>query len=318
MKNLYENKKPAYLPDFPSGLVCFNAEGKDLNYNNEITLVDFWTYSCINSVRSIPFLKNLYQKYNKHGLEIISVHSPEFNFEKNIYNIKKEIDRFEIPYPVVVDNNHKMWTTFNNVYLPSYYLYCIDRKLRFAHFGEDHYSRIEENIIKLLRKPNYLINANESDYINLPNKERTIRPEIYTGHNRINGLSCYEKISPNIASKYTPLNDLESNKLGLDGIWTFYSDRVALNSFQGKIMLTFKAESINIIAGAKNSVRTEIKLNGKPLSLENKGSSIDENSELLIKDYRLYNLVEANKKDLYTLELLFYGKEIEVFAFSFG
>lgn len=318
MRNINESKKPTQLPDFPSGLVCFNAEGKNLSYNDKITLVDFWTYSCINSVRSIPFLKNLYQKYNKHGLEIISIHSPEFNFEKNIYNVKKEIDRFEITYPVIIDNNHKMWTTFNNVYLPSYYLYCVNGNLRFAHFGEDHYSRIEENIIKLLQEHNYLTNNIESDCIKLPRREITTMPEIYAGHNRINRLSCYEKITPNTASKYTPLDHIELNKLGFDGIWTFYSDRATLNSFQGKIVLPFKGESINIIAGAKSPVNIEVKLNGELIRNEDRGSCVNENGEIIVNDYRLYNLVEANKKDVYTLELLFYGKEIDVFAFSFG
>lgn len=318
MRNLYESKKPAYLPDFPSGLACLNAEGKDLSCYNKITLVNFWTYSCINSVRSIPFLKDLYQKYNRYGLEIISVHSPEFNFEKNISNVKKEIDRFEIPYPVVLDNNHKMWTTFNNVYLPSYYLYCFNKKLSFTHFGEDNYSRIEENIVKLLESNSYLTNVSNSDYIKMSAKEKTIMPDIYAGHNRINGLSCYEKITPNIASKYTPLKHIKSNKLSFDGIWTFYSDRTTLNSFEGKIILPFKAECINMIAGAKNNVRAEIKLNGKPLSSINKGTSVNENSELNIKDYRLYNLVESNTKDDYVLGISLYDKEFDVFAFSFG
>ncbi|MEI7474406.1 MAG: thioredoxin-like domain-containing protein [bacterium] len=318
MKHLYESKKPTHLPDFPSGLVWFNSEEKNFDDNRNITLIDFWSYSCINSVRSIPFLKALYEKYNKFGLEIIGVHTPEFNFEKNIYNIKKEVERFEIPYPVVVDNNHRLWSIFNNVYLPSYYLYSAHQQLRFTHFGEDYYSRIEENIVKLLKESHYLTDSFDSGTTIFNPIERTTAPEIYAGHNRISGLSCYERLNPNTSSKYTPLRHIETNKLGVEGVWTFYSDRVSLNSFQGKIVLPYKAESLNIITGAKMPVCAEIKLNGKSLSDCNRGSDINDEGHLIIKDYRLYNLVESDKLQHNTLEILFNSDDVDVFAFSFG
>lgn len=318
MKKIYESKKPVSLPDFPTGLVWFNTEGKDIGAINKITLIDFWAYSCINSVNSVPFLKYLYEKYSKYGFEIIAVHSPEFNFEKNISNVRKAVDRLEISYPVVMDNYQRLWSIFNNVYLPSYYLYGVEKQLRFTHFGEDYYYMLEDQIIKLIKEKQGYFDENKASSDLLNEMGKTPLPDIYTGYDRITGLSCYEKILYNKPQKYTPLKPLGRNKICFDGIWTFSSDRVSLNSFQGQIELSFCANSVNIIAGAHKTIRAEVQLDGMPLSNQNKGLDVGENGNLVIKDYRLYNILSNCQNNYHTVEISFYGDDADIFSFSFG
>lgn len=222
----------------------------------KVVLIDFWTYSCINCICTLPFVTAWYEKYNKDDFVVIGVHTPEFEFEKVTENVMLAIKRYNINYPVAQDNNFATWNAYSNQYWPAHYLFDKEGNLRYYHFGEGKYEETENAIKYLLELPG---SVRQED-----SKLGQIKtPEIYFGTNRLEYLSKQQEAS--LAEKnYSFPEKLESNHFALEGKWQFLGEGVKLTEGSGKIKMKFYAGKIHMVAQADKEMTLNITIDGQP------------------------------------------------------
>jgi len=313
--------------EFPIGLTWFNVEKplKLSDFKNKVIFVDFWTYSCINCIRTMPFLKEWYSKYKKYGFEIIGIHAPEFDFEHDAFNVENAIKYFKIDYPVVLDNQLKLWTIYNNHYWPAHYIFDREGKLRFTHFGEGEYEKTEEVIQNLLKEKGEDVKEVITP-IKLPvDFSRIGSPETYLGYKRIVGFASPEELLPDIPQKYSIPSDIKKNRVYFEGLWEIQGEKAILKGSLGKLVYRYSANKVNLVMGInedfqnKKQIEACIFIDKQKLQIGNKGDDIDEKGCVNVQDHKLYNLINThNYYEVHTCEIVFYDAGIEVFAFTFG
>ncbi len=311
---------PYQAPEFAASDLWLNtADNKPLSMKSlhgKVVLVDFWTYSCINCIRTLPNLTKIYAKYHAKGLEIIGVHSPEFEFEKNQQNVISAISRFGIKYPVAMDNNLDTWTNFNNQYWPAHYLIDKSGKVVYTHFGEGDDQTLEQNIKALLgdSDQNSVIGSDGNQRFN---REQT--PETYLGINRAQAFANAGSAILNQASNYSFPAFLPSDNWALSGSWVISSQKIIAQSNQSKLQINFTAKHVYLVLGSSNGkvIRAKLKLNGKPITSKSSGSDV-QNGVVTVNGYRLYELVNQPSAANGLLELDVQSSGLEAYAFTFG
>jgi thiol-disulfide isomerase/thioredoxin len=311
------------------------------NYNNPLTLsslkgkvvlVDFWTYTCINCIRTIPHINDWSQKYADKGLVIVGVHSPEFEFEKNYDNVKAAVQKFGIAYPVLLDSNHGTWNAYGNQYWPRDYLIDTQGYIRHDHIGEGDYNGTEKAIQSLLAERSALTGAKEISFITKPTaiKPESLQsvdltqgttPEIYLGYNYARApLGNPESFKPDQTVSYSiPANtNFKPNIVYLRGDWRNNQDNMELQSDTGRIALTYYAKSVNIVASGKG-LQGVISEDGlTPISTKSLGADLSKDGKFVIDGQRLYNLAMHNKYDTHNLVIDVKGKGFQLYTFTFG
>lgn len=270
-------------------------------YSGKVVLIDFWTYTCINCIRTLPYLTEWYEKYNDKGLVIIGVHAPEFDFEKDIENVKKAVERYEIEYPVVLDNDRGTWEAFNNRFWPAKYLIDSEGYIRYYHFGEGAYEETEMKIKELLEEAGENTDGIEvTEETNVQRYQTT--PELYAGSLFALPRSQYigNKKTPVRLEEYVLPSNLErKNVIYLDGLWMHNIDNLQLDGSEGVIALDYTASEINIVAFPQDDskeVLMEVLIDGKYVSEEDAGSDVlFENGKAFVKvdENRLYNVYKG-------------------------
>jgi thiol-disulfide isomerase/thioredoxin len=317
-------------PEFKGITSYINTNQTKLSdLKGKVVLVDFWTYSCINCIRTLPYLVDWNQKYSDKGLVIVGVHSPEFEFEKNIDNVKQAVARFGIKYPVLLDNDHQTWNAFQNSYWPRKYLVDSDGYIRYDHIGEGGYSETENAIKSLLAERSNqqgfeISNLNQTK-LNVPgapsvdfNQIKT--PELYFGYQFARAqLGNIQGFNPEKTVNYTiPGSNLEPNVIYLQGLWKNNPDSMELVGSNGKIMLAYSAKSINIVAGGKGEAI--VKEDGKGNQTNNtfKGNDVDAKGMLTVDGQRLYNIADHTNYGNHQIEIAAKGPGFKVYTFTFG
>ena len=232
----------------------------------KVVLVYIWTYTCINSIRPMPYIHDWNQKYSDNGLVIVGVHSPEFQFEKNYTNVKDAVQRFGITYPVILDSDHGTWNAYGNNYWPRYYLIDTQGYIRYDHIGEGNYDQIEKSIQSLLAERAALMGAKEISFNTKPTTvikpgslyyvdlRQNMTPEIYIGYNTARTpLGNPEGFKPDQTVSYSipSTTNFKPHIVYLQGKWKNNPDNMELQSDTGRIVLTYYGKSVNIIAGGK-------------------------------------------------------------------
>lgn len=309
------------LYDISGYLNTNDKEIKISDFEGKVVLIDFWTYTCINCIRTLPYLTSWDSKYKDKGLVIIGVHTPEFEFEKEKGNVQNALDRYGIEYPVVQDNNRGTWNAFDNRYWPAKYLIDADGYIRYLHFGEGAYEETELEIQKLLSEAGY---NPDSD---LTEENQTLRnkvtPELYAGavFALPRGQYVGNKKTPSRNENYILPNDLKENIIYLDGNWTHNSDNLQFEGDKGSLALQFTASELNIVAApfSDSGVLVEVKIDGSYLNEENAGSDIQfdgSKSYIIVNEDRLYNLYKGDYGN-YRLDLKI-NEGFSFNAFTFG
>jgi thiol-disulfide isomerase/thioredoxin len=311
----YINTKPISLDDL---------KGK-------VVLVDFWTYSCINCIRTIPYLNEWYDKYSDKGLVIIGIHTPEFEFEKKAENVKSAVQKFGIKYPVLQDNDKETWNEYENRYWPRKYLVDDEGYIRYDHIGEGAYNETEKVIQALLtERASHLgiknINLNVSQNFDSDSRlesqdvnfSKIKSPELYFGYELARApLGNIENFKPNQSVFYNlPENsEIKPNVIYLKGKWKNNPDHMELQSNNGSIILKYNSKSVNIVAGAKGNftVTQDGKLITNDLSKDSSS-----NGKFMIDEQRLYNLVTNKEYGEHTIEIDVKGKGFQIYTFTFG
>ncbi len=344
----------------------FEKTGDSININNsksqpltmaglkgKVVLVNFWTYSCINVLRTLPYLIDWNNKYADKGLIVVGIHTPEFNFEKNVDNVKTAVQRYGIMYPVLQDNDHKTWNAYGNSYWPRMYLIDDHGFIRYDKIGEGDYNQTEKVIQSLLAERNINkgiknvdLNTASSSYDNKTqvNSENNIsrflaQPvdfskinthELYfENQSSSSSLGNPEGIHPGQIVTYSiPLSNssIKPNTIYLEGKWKNNHDNMELQSDTGRILLNYSAKSVNLVAGDSDSVSSSsgksqgiVYENNSLLSNNSKGVDIGNDNKFIIDGPRLYNLVNHQSYDgTHSLLIDIKGKGFQAYVFTFG
>ena len=284
---------------------------KDLK--GKVVLVDFWTYSCINCIRTLPYIKNWYAKYHDRGFLVIGVHSPEFQFEHDLDNVKNAVVKDGILYPVALDNQFVTWKNFDNQYWPAHYLINQKGEIVYTHFGEGEYDITENNI-------RYLLGLNSS--VSKQKKEVWIdssqqTSETYFGYDRMERFSSPESIIKNQVHQYSYPTHLSVNHWALQGQWIIHPDKIISVSQGASIKLNFVAKNVYAVMGSPNHpTLLTIKLNGQEW-LKKSGQNIQNNS-VKVMALQLYPLITMQNLQQGTLELIATNPGLEMYTFTFG
>jgi len=293
----------------------------------KVVLIDFWTYSCINCLRAIPYVEAWAEKYKRDGLVVIGVHTPEFAFEKDPANVAKSLSDLKITYPVAIDSNYAVWKAFHNEYWPAHYFIDANGTIRYHHFGEGKYAESEEVIQQLLEEKNAglktggLVEVAASGSQAAPDLRDVASPETYIGYSRQQNYVSPEKIRQNSVEAYTAPPHLTVNQWGLAGNWMVGDEHAQLSSAPGKVIFRFHARDLHLVLGpGKNGkpVRFKVRIDGSAPGQDH-GADTDDQGAGAVKEYRLYQLVrQKGKVEDRTFEIEFLDPGVQAFAFTFG
>lgn len=292
----------------------------------KVVLVDFWTYSCINCIRTVPFVRAWAEKYKDQGLVVIGVHAPEFAFEKKIDNVRQAVSDFKIAYPVAIDNDYRIWRAFENSYWPAHYLIDARGQVRYHHFGEGNYRQTEQAIQDLLHEAGSKMPASAPVTPDAKGAEagpdlRNIRSgETYLGYQRATGFASPEPLRAGIASDYS-VNELGLNEWGLAGTWTVGPEQAMLDRAGGGIASSFRARDLHLVLGpgkAGKPVRFRVTIDGKAPGADH-GADIDADGNGIVAATRLYQLIrQSDDVKARKFEIRFLDAGVEAYAFTFG
>ena len=278
----------------------------------KVVLVDFWTYSCINCLRTLPFLKEWNQKYKDQGLVIIGVHTPEFEFEKNGHNVKQATERYGVLYPVALDNDYKTWQAYNNLYWPAHYLIDQEGLVRQVHFGEGGYLETENAIRSLL-------GMSPIEGKEVPKKaSRPLTAETYLGRERGHYYQPGIALKTNETAEYTYTPPLQSDHVGLKGAWRVEAQKITSESDASELSLNFIASQVYLVMEAKGPQTVAVLLDGEPLPKSFYTADMDSEGRLLVQEARKYDVINLKGEYGRHLLTLRMPKGVSAFAFTFG
>jgi len=294
----------------------------------KVVLIDFWTYSCINCLRTLPYIRAWAAKYKDSGLVVIGVHTPEFPFEKDLSNVQKAVRDFGIAYPVALDNDNKIWNAFSNEYWPADYFLDGTGKVRFHHFGEGSYDESERWIQELLKErnaqqalPEGIVSVQAKGAEAAADMDEVQSQETYVGYERAQNFASPGGLNQDDAQVYAIPAHLDLNEWALAGKWVDHGQIAALDSAKGRIAFRFHARDLHLVLGPAadgRKIRFRVTIDGKAPG-DDHGVDTDANGEGIVTEDRLYQLVRqkgAIADHTFTIEFLDPG--VQAFAFTFG
>jgi thiol-disulfide isomerase/thioredoxin len=292
----------------------------------KVVIADFWTYTCINWLRQLPYVRAWAKKYAEHGLVVLGVHTPEFSFEHDVDNVRRAIADMGIAYPVAIDNDYAVWGAFGNHYWPALYFADAQGLIRHHHFGEGEYEQSEMVIQQLLAEAGaspdgglVAVDARgaevAADWASLQSGEN------YTGYERTENFASPGGLSPEKPHRYEQPGRLSLNDWALSGDWTVGGEAATLNSPGGQIANRFHGRDLNLVMGSADpgsAVRYEVRLDGQPAGAAH-GADTDELGSGVLTQQRLHQLIRQPGPIVdCTVEITFLDRGAQAFCFTFG
>ena len=294
----------------------------------KVVLVDFWTYSCINCLRAMPYVREWAERYRDHGLVVIGVHAPEFAFERNLANVQRAVKDLKVTYPVAIDNDFAIWRGFNNKYWPAHYFIDAQGRIRAHHFGEGNYAQSEQIIRQLLREAGNTLPgddapvamtldgvARQADMDNLKS------PETYLGHARAENFASPGGQRQDQPADYTAPATLQHNQWALAGRWTVGNEDARLETGGGRIAFRFHARDLHLVLAPGEDgkpVRFRVRIDGHapgPAA----GGDVSADGDGVVDENRLYQLIrQSGDVQERTFEIEFLDPGVRAYAFTFG
>jgi thiol-disulfide isomerase/thioredoxin len=293
----------------------------------KVVLVDFWAYSCINCLRSLPYIEAWAQKYKDSGLVVIGVHTPEFGFEQKLPNVQQAVQRFGVTFPVALDSKYSIWNAFHNQAWPADYFIDTKGKVRYQHFGEGGYDESERWIQELLNETNAkpmpatAVSVQAQGVQAAADMDDVRSPETYIGYARAQHFASPGGIKRDVEQLYSEPANPQLNEWGLAGKWVDHEQFAVLKSAAGKIIFHFQARDLHLVLGPTDSgkpVRFRVTIDGRAPG-DNHGVDTDAEGNGVVTTYRLYQLVRqrgAVTQHIFTIEFLDPG--VQAFSFTFG
>lgn len=303
-------------PEIIPGGRWFNSPPLTIkSLRGKVVLIDFWTYTCINCIRTLPYIRDWNTKYKDKDLVIIGIHTPEFEFEKDPTNVGQAISDFKLTYPIVQDNDYATWGAYDNHYWPAKYLIDKDGKVRYTHFGEGDYDATEQAIQDLLKEKGADVTnkIQNSEY-----QVDTQTPETYLGYARLQALIPTQNISRDKSAIYSNDFSIPANNFALTGSWTIASE-YARPASDARLEFNFNSRQVYLVMRPKNknhAGRVKVYLDDKVVTTE---AGADVKSGIVsVDEDRLYSLIQQDSGKQGVLKLEFLDGNIELFAFTFG
>jgi cytochrome c biogenesis protein CcdA/thiol-disulfide isomerase/thioredoxin len=292
----------------------------------KVVLVDFWTYSCINCLRAIPYVRAWAEKYKDQGLVVIGVHTPEFAFEQKVANVKQATTDLHISYPVAIDNQYSIWRAFENHYWPAHYFIDAQGRVRYHHFGEGDYDQSERVIQLLLEEAGKsgvsagLVAMSATGAEAASNGKDVQSPETYVGYNRSENFASPGGIANDTARVYTT-GVPGLNQWSLSGDWTIGGEHADLNATDGSIVYRFHARDVHLVlapAAGDKPIRFHVTIDGSPPG-NNHGADVDAAGDGTVNEQRLYQLLrQSGTITDRTIQIEFQDPGVQAYAFTFG
>jgi cytochrome c biogenesis protein CcdA/thiol-disulfide isomerase/thioredoxin len=320
------------MPDLVGAVAWLNSPPlSSESLRGKVVLIDFWTYSCINCLRALPYVQGWAAKYKDAGLVVIGVHTPEFAFEKERSNVEKAVRDLKITYPVAIDSDYRIWQAFNNEYWPAHYFIDGRGRIRYHHFGEGKYDESERVIRELLQENGAQLSSSApmsaantvagTGAEAAPDTSDVRSPETYVGFRRAENFASTEHVAEDSARFYTPVPRLSLNQWALSGNWKVGEESAVLQTAPGKILFRFHSRDLHLVLGTtddRRPVRFMVRLDGTPPGAD-RGVDTDNNGAGTVQDYRLYQLIrQKGPVEDRTFEIQFLDPGVQAFAFTFG
>jgi thiol-disulfide isomerase/thioredoxin len=293
----------------------------------QVVLVDFWTYTCVNWTRTLPYVRAWAAKYKRNGLVVIGVHTPEFSFEKNIANVRHAIKEMGIEYPVAIDSNYAIWNAFENAYWPA--LYFVDAQGRIRHhvFGEGDYQESERIIQQLLAEAGQgdvaggLVSVDPRGLEVAADWNDLQSPENFLGYERTQGFASSGEVVLDHRQAYAAPASLELNQWAVSGDWTLGSEAIVLSKANGRIAYRFHARDLNLVMGPPQvgtAVRFRVFVDRQEPGTD-RGTDVDTRGYGTVSEQRTYQLIRQAKPIVdRRFEIEFLDSGVEAFDFTFG
>jgi thiol-disulfide isomerase/thioredoxin len=320
--------KQTPMPSFAGAIEWVNSKPlTPAELRGKVVLVDFWTYTCVNWRRTLPYVRAWAEKYKNQGLVVIGVHTPEFGFEKNLDNIHEAIKEMNVDYPVAIDSNYAIWSAFNNQYWPALYFVDAHGNIRHHQFGEGGYEESERVIQRLLadageRGVGNGIVAVDPRGLEVAADWADVRsPESYLGYERGENFASPGGAALNQPHRYAAPAQLALNEWALSGDWTIGKEAVVLDKPNGRIAYRFHARDVNLIMGPSmrgNSVPFRVLVDGKAPGAA-RGADVDAGGNGTVSQQGTYQLIRQPKPIVdRQFEIEFFDSGVEAFDFTFG
>jgi thiol-disulfide isomerase/thioredoxin len=291
-----------------------------------VVLVDFWTYTCVNWLRTLPYVRAWDAKYREHGLTVVGVHTPEFGFERDVDNIAREIADFGVTYPVAIDSDYGVWQAFANHYWPAAYVADAEGRIRYHHFGEGEYAMQEMVIQQLLADAGAegfdreLVMV-EPQGLEVAADWRTLgSPETYTGYRQANGFAQADAAAFDRRGVFAAPDQLRLNEWALSGEWTVAGHASIGEAPGGRIAFEFRARDVNLVMGPRSGaapVPFRVYLDGK-VATDAHGTDVAPDGTGVANAQRTYQLIRQASTSDRRFEIEFLEAGIEAYCFTFG
>jgi cytochrome c biogenesis protein CcdA/thiol-disulfide isomerase/thioredoxin len=294
----------------------------------KVVLIDFWTYSCINCLRSLPYVSGWYEKYKDHGLVVIGVHAPEFAFEKDVDNVRRAVHDLGVTYPVALDSNYAIWRGFDNQYWPAHYFIDAQGRIRGHHFGEGDYPESERILRELLTEAGFKdlppsgVSMETATGVKAASDDTDmLSPETYVGYARAQHFSSPTGVVPDQPKEYTAPGQLALNDWALTGTWKVDEEKAVLSGESGSIVFRFHARDLHLVLGPGPSgkpIHFRVRLDGAEPGTSH-GVDTDAGGNGVVTEQRLYQLIRQPgdvARHTFTIEFLDVG--VQAYAFTFG
>jgi cytochrome c biogenesis protein CcdA/thiol-disulfide isomerase/thioredoxin len=294
----------------------------------KVVLIDFWTYSCINCLRALPYVRGWYDKYKDHGLVVVGVHAPEFAFEKDADNVRRAVADLNIAYPVALDDDYAIWQGFNNQYWPAHYFIDSQGRIRGHHFGEGNYQESEAVIRRLLSEAGYtdlppagIESARAAGVQAAADEAHVQSPETYVGYQRAENFSSAGGFAQDRPKVYAAPGTLALNQWALTGSWAVDPEKAVLRAAPGTVVYHFLARDLHLVLGPGGDgkpVRFRVLLDGT-VPAGNHGTDVDAGGQGVVTEQRLYQLIRQSgdvREHVFSIEFLDPG--VQAYSFTFG
>jgi thiol-disulfide isomerase/thioredoxin len=314
------------MPDLDGGVGWVNSAPLNRQFlRGKVVLVNFWTYTCINSIRPLPYVRSWAAKYGS-GLVVVGVHSPEFSFEREPGNVQVATHELNVRFPVVIDSNHRIWDAFHNEYWPAQYLVDAKGRIRYHHFGEGDYGEIELRIQDLLREngltalPSSVVSVTGVGIEAAPDWEQSRSPETYIGYRQAENFSS-ERVAKDSAKTYNVPTKLSLNHWALAGSWNINGESAVLQSAPGKVVFRFHSRDLHLVMAPPKDGKPSrfiVRLDGAAPG-ENSGGDISPDGSGTLHEPRLYQLIRQKGSIVdRTFEIEFLDPGVHALDFTFG
>jgi thiol-disulfide isomerase/thioredoxin len=316
------------MPDLDGATEWLNSTPLTaVGLRGRVVLVDFWTYTCVNWLRTLPYVRAWAEKYAGAGLVVLGVHSPEFDFEHDLDNVRRAVKDLRVDFPVAVDNDYAIWTAFANHYWPALYFVDAEGRIRHHRFGEGEYEQSEMVLMRLLAAAGAadvsgdLVTV-EPRGVEVAADWDTLRsPENYVGYERSDNFSSPDGAVPDTRHVYTAPAGLRLNHWALAGAWTVHRQAAVPDEPDGRIAYRFHARDLNVVmapAARGTPARARVWLDGQPPGAAH-GADADTDGAVTVADPRLYQLIrQPGAVTERTVEITFLDPGVQVYAFTFG